>query len=119
LTKLEKKALVEECRNSGMTAKEWCASKDVTRCRCWAHLRRKFEETMPKIGAIESSSAAVGFEYCNRLFAIEAELEKLTADERKIQRQEQSRPVLEAYLAWLETVNPREVQNLAKLLLTL
>ncbi|MGI6449096.1 MAG: IS66 family transposase [Desulfitobacteriia bacterium] len=78
----------------------------VTRCGCWAHLRRRYEEAMPKKGAVEGSTAAVGFEYCNRLFAIEAELEKLTPDERKIQRQEQSRPVLEAYWAWLETVNP-------------
>lgn len=57
---------------------------------------------------LEGSIAAVGFDYCNcnRLFAIEAEIEKLTADERKVQRQEQSRPVLEAYWVWLETVDP-------------
>jgi hypothetical protein len=68
---------------------------------------------MPKNGAIEGSTAAVGFQYCNRLFDIERELEKLTPDERKIQRQEQSRPVLEAYFAWLETVDPLRGSKLA------
>jgi len=29
LTNSEKRALVEECRKSGMTAKEWCASKGI------------------------------------------------------------------------------------------
>ena len=29
MTKSEKRALVEECRKSGMTAKEWCASKCI------------------------------------------------------------------------------------------
>lgn len=29
MTKSEKRALVEECRKSGMTAKEWCASKGI------------------------------------------------------------------------------------------
>ncbi|AQS58044.1 IS66 family transposase [Desulforamulus ferrireducens] len=86
----------------------------VTRCGCWAHLRRKYEEAMPKKGAIEGSAAAIGFQYCNRLFDIEAELENLTADERKKQRQEQSRPVLEAYWAWVETVKPLEGSKLGE-----
>ena len=29
MTNSEKRALVEECRKSGMTAKEWCASKGI------------------------------------------------------------------------------------------
>lgn len=86
---------------------------NVTRCGCWAHLRRKYQEAMPK-GVAIGSTAAVGFEYCNRLFAIEKELEKLTPEERKNQRQERSKPVLEAYLAWLETVNVLKGSKLAE-----
>jgi len=78
---------------------------DVTRCGCWAHLRRKYQEAMPKNGTIEDSSAAVGFDYCNKLFSIEKDLIQLTPEQRKIQRQERSKPVLEAYWLWLGTVN--------------
>ena len=76
----------------------------VTRCGCWSHQRRKYEESMPRGGNIEGSAAAVGFDYCNRLFDIEKELEGLSAEERREKRLELSKPVLEAYWAWLETV---------------
>ena len=87
---------------------------DVTRCGCWAHLRRKHQEAMPKNGAIVGSAAAVGFEYCNKLFSIEKDLEQLTPEKRKILRQERSKPVLEAYFAWLETVNVLKGSKLAE-----
>lgn len=56
----------------------------------------------------------MGFEYCNKLFAIEKELEHLSPDERRVKRQELSKPVLEAYLAWLETVNALKGSKLAE-----
>ncbi|MBU7008864.1 transposase [Peptococcaceae bacterium DYL19] len=86
---------------------------DVTRCGCWAHLRRKFQEAMPK-GVAVGSTAAIGFEYCNKLFAIEKDLEQLTPEERKIQRQERSKPVLEAYWSWVDTVNVLKGSKLAE-----
>jgi len=49
--------------------------------------------------------ATQGFEYCNQLFAIEEDLDKLNPKDRKLKRQERSRPVLVAYFAWLETVH--------------
>jgi hypothetical protein len=88
--------------------------RDVTRCGCWAHLRRKYQDAMPKNGAVEGSTAAVGFEYCNRLFAIEKDLVMLTPEQRKIQRQERSKPVLEAYWSWLDTVNVLKGSKLAE-----
>lgn len=88
--------------------------RDVTRCGCWAHLRRKYQDAMPKNGAVEGSAAAVGFEYCNRLFSIEKDLQQLTPEERKIQRQERSKPVLEAYWAWLDTINVLKGSQLAE-----
>ena len=87
---------------------------DVTRCGCWAHLRRRYEEAMPRNGDFIGSSAAVGFEYCNKLFAIERDLEELSSEERKLQRQERSKPVLDAYWAWLKTVNPLKGSKLGE-----
>jgi transposase len=87
---------------------------NVTRCGCWAHLRRKYQEAMPKNGVIEGSTAAVGFEYCNQLFAIEKDLVNLTPEERKLKRQEWSKPVLEAYWLWLSTVNVLKGSRLAE-----
>lgn len=86
----------------------------VTRCGCWAHLRRKYQEAMPRDGPVEGSAAAAGFGYCNQLFALEKGLKKLTPDERKLQRQELSKPVLDAYLAWVETVKPLNGSKLAE-----
>lgn len=43
------------------------AVPNVIHCGCWAHLRRKFEEALPKGADIVGSKAAIGFDYCNRL----------------------------------------------------
>jgi len=87
---------------------------NVTRCGCWAHLRRKYQEAMPKSGPLQESTAAVGFDYCNQLFTIDRELDQLSPDKRQLQRQERSKPVLEAYYTWLETVNVLQGSKLAE-----
>lgn len=69
---------------------------------------------MPKSGTLQESTAAVGFDYCNQLFAIERELAQLKPEERKLQRQERSKPVLEAYWMWIETVNVLQGSKLAE-----
>lgn len=43
-----------------------------------------------------------GLAYCNRLFEIERSLCDVSFEKRKEQRELQSRPILEAYFAWLE-----------------
>jgi len=87
---------------------------DVTRCGCWAHVRRKFEEAMPRDGDKSGSTATIGFDYCNRLFVIEEQLKDLSPEERKKKRQELSKPVLEAYWSWLKTINPLQGSKLGK-----
>ncbi|HHW07284.1 MAG TPA: IS66 family transposase, partial [Clostridia bacterium] len=87
---------------------------DVTRCGCWAHVRRKFEEAMPRTGDKSGSSAAIGFDYCNQLFAIEEQLKDLPPEERKKKRQELSKPVLEAYWSWIKTINPLQGSKLGE-----
>ena len=85
---------------------------EVTHCGCWAHARRKWEEALPKDEV--SSEAKTGLEYCNRLFALEKDFDRLTPEQRKTERLRQSQPVLEEYFAWLDTVQALSGSNLYK-----
>ena len=76
----------------------------ATRAGCWAHARRKWVEAMPEGATQENVLAAKGLEYCSRLFEVEQQLEGLPDDERREQRQLLSKPVVEEYYAWLETI---------------
>lgn len=89
---------------------------EVTRCGCWAHLRRKFVEAIPpgKETELRGSFAVTGKEYCDKLFAIEDDLKDLSPEDRYTQRLDREKPVLEAFWAWLETVNPIRGSKLAK-----
>lgn len=69
---------------------------------------------MPKTGTVEGSAATQGFEYCNELFAIEKDLKELNPEDRKRKRQERSRPVLEAYWSWLESVHALQGSKLGE-----
>ena len=78
--------------------------EDVTHIGCWAHLRRKFEDSrnaMPK--GKRSPTAEQGVAYCTKLFDLEKSFQKLTPKERKKKRLEQEKPVLDAMLAWANT----------------
>lgn len=78
--------------------------KSVTRCGCWAHVRRKFVDALPTDKQLLSTSmAAVGVDYCNRLFGMEAQFAALTTDDRHIKRQELAKPILDEFFAWLES----------------
>lgn len=78
--------------------------EDVTQCMCWAHLRRKFVDALPN--NLNDPGATIpnkGIEFCNKLFAIEKQLEALQSDLRKIKRLEQEKPVLDAFWSWVES----------------
>ena len=77
---------------------------EATRAGCWAHARRKWVEAMPDGATKENTLAAKGLEYCSRLFEIEQKLEKLTDKERLKQRRLLSRPIVDEYYAWLQTI---------------
>lgn len=81
--------------------------KDVTRCGCWAHVRRKFVEACPKEKAegTPESVAETGRDLINKLFDIERDLKDLSQDERYTRRLEQEKPVLEAFWSWLDKQN--------------
>ena len=83
---------------------------DVILVGCWAHARRKFDEALKALPAGSRSggiAARQGLEYCNRLFAIERDLENATPDERYEARLKRSRPVLDAFSAWLSQEAPK------------
>ena len=86
----------------------------VTRCGCWAHMRRKWREAMPKGATKENSKAAVGYDYCNKLFALERKFSEMSDGVRKTARQVKVEPLLEAYWWWLEKLEPVPGSKLAE-----
>ena len=72
-----------------------------------AHLRRKFSEAIPPGNSTtpSKSAAILGRDYCNKLFAIERDLESLTPEERYKKRLELEVPVWEAFWSWIESLN--------------
>jgi hypothetical protein len=74
---------------------------------CWAHARRKFDEAlkaMPKKDW-EGSGALTGKQYCDKLFSLERQWADLSPQERYEKRHELSSPVLDAFHAWLASLN--------------
>lgn len=75
---------------------------------CWAHARRKFDEAVKaQPQGKRSPTAEQGVAYCTQLFELEKEYAKneLSFEERKQQRLERSKPVLDAMLSWSNTRN--------------
>ena len=75
---------------------------DIRRCGCWAHVRRKFHEGIQAVPQEEQPTCASqkGLEYCDRLFSLERDYAKLTPEERRVKRLEQSKAVTDAFFAW-------------------
>ena len=74
---------------------------------CWAHLRREFHDAvqaLPPEKRRTVGKAQEGLAYCDRLFAIERGLKDCTPEERHAQRDVRSRPVVEAFYAWIGTL---------------
>ena len=86
--------------------------QNVTHCGCWAHARRKWREAMPDGATVKTSKAAVGFQYCNKLFAEERKCASYQPKYRHEHRQNRELPILEEYYAWLNTVHPEKGSKL-------
>lgn len=79
----------------------------ITRCGCWAHLRRKFVDAMPpELAELAGppSTAQAGRDYCDQLFAAEKRIQELPQNEWRQKRLEVEEPMLRAFWCWLETV---------------
>ena len=88
--------------------------EEVARCGCWAHMRRKWRDAMPKGATMANSKAAVGYNYCNKLFAVEKKYTNEISLIRKSTRQVMAEPLLDEYFLWAKTVNPTPGSKLAE-----
>ena len=95
---------------------------NITRCGCWAHARRKFVEALPlDKELVEGSAAAKALEFCNKIFILERIFEghgegnrKLTPEERYVNRQKHSKPILDEFFSWLSELHPAGGTKLAR-----
>ena len=69
-------------------------------------MRRKWREAMPRGATMQTSQAAVGYNYCNKLFALEKKFANMSEQNRKFARQAEAEPLLDAYWLWLKTLEP-------------
>lgn len=86
--------------------------RNAIHARCFAHLRRKFEVAMPK-NAPKDNKALIGFKYCQKLFALEDKFKDLSPPDRLEKRLKQSKPILDEFIKWVDTVNPLAGSKLA------
>jgi len=84
--------------------KGYNAVENATRCSCWQHMRRKFTDAMPK-DAPKTNTARTGLEFCQKLFMLERKFEKMNSAERYEQRLIHTKPVLDEFFTWVESVN--------------
>lgn len=74
---------------------------------CWAHVRRKFDEALkclPQKARLGSLSLRAK-QYCDRLFDLERGFADLSAEKRHLNRQEQSKPLIQEFFHWLLAQN--------------
>ena len=79
------------------------AVSDVKHIKCWAHVRRRWYDAMPKDPT--GSKAKTGLDYCDELFRLEREWAGLTPEERHKERNIRAKPLLDEYFAWVETLD--------------
>ncbi|TCS82466.1 transposase IS66 family protein [Tepidibacillus fermentans] len=77
---------------------------NVTLVGCWAHARRGFTDALRSMPAnsVKPVTATEGLNFCNQLFAVERKLKKLDPKDRYEERLKQSKPILDAFLSWLQ-----------------
>ena len=85
---------------------------------CWAHMRRKFDEALNALppDKRENSAALTGLEYCNKLFMWEERFKNLSPKERTKQRLKEEKPILDALLAWANSISAAPKSALGKAL---
>ena len=84
--------------------------KGVTRCLCYTHLRRAFVDALPKdIHSPEASKPAEAVLRLNKLFEMEKELDGLPPEQKKKERLNRERPLLEAFWSWAEISSAGEL----------
>jgi transposase len=80
----------------------------ITELGCWAHARRKFFDVH---AASASPIAKEAIERIGAIYAIDAALRDLDADERYRERQRLLAPTLAAFKRWLDALQPKVLGN--------
>lgn len=83
---------------------------------CWAHVRRKFVDAMPKNLSPEQKAKAISpkaIQTINDLFEEESKLTNLSIEEREMHRLQFEKQPLEAFFLWLKTIQPDMPQKSA------
>ena len=75
------------------------AGGPVTLSFCWSHFRRKFYD-IAKAG--DAPIATEALQRIGKLYEIEAEIRGRSADERRVERQARSQPIIDTLKSWLE-----------------
>ena len=88
----------------------------LTRCTCWAHLRRYWFDAISsdlqkkiKKGEVDHDNpgpAVIGFLYCDKLFEYEKKYKDLSPDERKAERIKTELPLINKFFEWVKGLNP-------------
>jgi transposase len=82
--------------------------ENIIRCYCWAHVRRRFVDALPKdVQSTEATIAAQGIQCCNQLFEMEKNLRDLPADKRHNERLTKQMPMVEAFWSWAKSSSQR------------
>ena len=80
--------------------------ENVTIVGCWAHARRRFCEALEVLPEEQrkGSTAAIGLDYCGKLYAIEKKMKDDSPEDRLKERQKQAKPLLDAFFAWAKSL---------------
>lgn len=92
---------------------------DFRRCCCYAHIRRYFIEAISKGKEKDFTDPAVqGFLYCNKLFEYERNYREKGLSYKQIynRRLKDQKPVVEAFLVWINKQSAPNGSRLAKAL---
>ena len=83
---------------------------------CWSHMRRKFDEVLKSVPEKdrEGNKAMPGKRYCDKLFEFERAFAGLSPDERLEKRQELSKPLLDEFYIWVNSLNDPPKTGLGK-----
>nr|WP_279665432.1 IS66 family transposase [Ectobacillus ponti] len=68
----------------------------ISFANCWAHVRRYWLKA-------DSKHGKTGVAYCDDLYRLERQFRSLSPSKRRKQRQKHSKPIVEKFLAWVET----------------
>ena len=81
--------------------------EDLTIAGCWVHCRRRFDEALKLISKSyhKESNAFLLMKQIQAIYREEGKLKDLSSDERLKQRQAVIKPLVDAFFAYLKTIN--------------